>query len=77
MFKTQTGIQSFFRVLSEDEVRTLQTKRKRADSGEEVDPVARWKRGQERKLVHKRERNRINQQTHREKLKDIEIRDGI
>ena len=61
-FKMQTGIQDFFRILSEDEARIMQTKRKRADSGEEVDPVELSKKRQERKLIHKRERNLISQQ---------------
>ena len=55
----------------------MQTKRKRANSEEEFDPVEHNKRNQERKLTHLRERKRRNQQEQWEKLKKIDIRDGI
>lgn len=77
MAKMQTGIQSFFRVLSEDEVQAKQAKRKRADSVEGFDPAENWNRKQEKRHVHKQERDRVNQQNRRLKLKGIEIRDGI
>jgi hypothetical protein len=77
MFRAQTGIQDFFRVLSEDDARTMQTKRKRVESEEEFDPVEHSRRKQEKKLIIKQGRNRVNQQRRREKLKKIDIRDGI
>jgi hypothetical protein len=75
--QTQSGIHNFFRVLSEDEAQAMRAKRKRADSTGEFDPVEHWNRKQEKKLIQKRERDRIHQQNHRLKLKKIEIRDGV
>src|SRR5882762_7123908 len=75
--KKQTGIHQFFRTLSEDEVQTMQAKRKRADSEEEeADRAERRKKEEEqkqKKLISRRNRNRVAQQKHRDKVVEVDI----
>jgi hypothetical protein len=75
--RVQTGIQNFFRVLSEAEIKAQQAKRKRADSDDEALLAERVRKKKERKAADKRERNRLSQQKCREKLKKVEIKKGI
>jgi hypothetical protein len=75
--RVQTGIQDFFRVLSEAEIKAQQAKRKRADSGDEALQVEHRRKQKEREAAQKKERNRLSQQKRREKLKRIEIKKGI
>jgi hypothetical protein len=75
--KIQAGIQNFFRVLTKDEVQALQVKRKRATSDDEASRAEHIRKEKERKVNHRREGNRLSQQRHREKLKKVEIKQGI
>jgi hypothetical protein len=75
--RVQTGIQDFFRVLSEAEIKAQQAKRKRADSGDEALQVEHRRKQKEREAAQKKERNRLSQQKCREKLKKVEIKKGI
>ena len=74
--KKQAGIQNYFHVLSKDEAQ-IQPKRKRATSDDEASRAKRIRKEKERKLNHRREGNRLSQQRHREKLKKVEIKQGI
>lgn len=79
--KTQTGIHTFFWVLSEDEILAAQAKRKRANSlEEEADRAERRQREEKernRKLAKRRNQNCAAQQKHRKKEIAADIQLGI
>ena len=80
MSKTQTGIHSFFRVLTADEAKAARAKRKWTNSEEEEADRAKRRQKEEnqreKKLAVRRKQNTISQQKSRKKALVAEIQAG-